>query len=94
MSEISPTGNPHAAVNRVSMNRTNLVSIDLHSIASSDDSDTLEVSERARLFAMMDQMPDIRQDLVDRVKPEVLADVYDDEVKFSAAVDKLLEEEF
>jgi flagellar biosynthesis anti-sigma factor FlgM len=52
------------------------------------DSDKVELSQRAQLLSRLAELPDVRQDLVDRVKAEIADGGYDTPDK----VDQLLDE--
>ncbi len=92
MSDISPLRNSHAALNRISADRPNSTN-PAAARADTNGSDTFEVSTNARLLSLLDQIPDVRQDLVDRVKIEIESGVYDEDRKLDSALDQLLDEE-
>lgn len=92
MSDISPLGNSHAAHNRINADRPN-ASNPAATRADANGSDTVEVSTNARLLSLLDQVPDVRRDLVDRVKIEIESGVYDEDRKLDAALDQLIAEE-
>ncbi|QDU35410.1 Anti-sigma-28 factor, FlgM [Poriferisphaera corsica] len=54
--------------------------------------DSVEFSEAARYLAKIAELPDIRQDLVDRVKGEIAAGTYDSEDKVDSMLDSLAED--
>lgn len=92
MSDINPIGNSHAAHNRISADRP--ASPNGKANASHNRApDTLEVSTNARLLSLLDQLPDVRQDLVDRVKGEIDSGVYDEDRKLDTALDAMIAEE-
>ena len=49
----------------------------------------VELSEHARLLSKLAELPDVRQDLVDRVKAEIEAGTYDTADKIDALLDEL-----
>ena len=55
-------------------------------------SDSVEFSQAARYLAKIAELPDIRQDLVDRVKGEIAAGTYETEDKIDALLDSLAED--
>lgn len=54
--------------------------------------DRVEVSEQARLLGQLSELPEVREDLVARVKAEIAAGTYITDEKISGAVDSLLED--
>lgn len=59
----------------------------------SDSQDQVEISERARFLSMIAEMPDIRQDKVDKIKQQLAEGTYDINGKMSQAMDNMLAEE-
>ena len=57
-------------------------------------SDTVEISAIARLAAKIQEIPDVRAELVARVKAEIAAGTYETPERIEAAVDRLMEELF
>jgi negative regulator of flagellin synthesis FlgM len=57
-------------------------------------SDVVEISTAAALAAKIQQIPDIRADLVARVKEEIEAGTYETPERIEIAVDRLLEDLF
>ena len=57
-----------------------------------DRHDTVAISEIARLKAKLAEVPEIRQELIDRVKAEIEAGSYDTIDTVRAAAEKLLAE--
>lgn len=55
-------------------------------------SDVVEISPAARLAGMIQQIPDVRVDLVARVKAEIAAGVYDTPQRLEIALDRLMDE--
>ena len=56
--------------------------------------DTVEISQVARLAAKAQEIPEVRTELVQRVKAEIEAGAYDSPQKVDIAVDRLMEELF
>lgn len=52
--------------------------------------DRLELSERARLLAMLRQPQPVRMDLVERLRGEIAADTYETPQRLEAATEALL----
>lgn len=57
-------------------------------------SDTVEISAAAKLAAKVQEIPDVRVDLVERVKAEIAAGAYETPERLEIAVEKLMEELF
>ncbi|MEX2218183.1 MAG: flagellar biosynthesis anti-sigma factor FlgM [Phycisphaerales bacterium] len=55
-------------------------------------SDRVELSDRARLLSKLNAMPDIRQDLVDRIRREIAEGSYDSAERMDRAIDALTQE--
>jgi anti-sigma28 factor (negative regulator of flagellin synthesis) len=54
--------------------------------------DTVELSTQARLLERILQLPDVRMDLVQRVRHAIAEGSYETEEKLGTAVERLLEE--
>ncbi len=54
--------------------------------------DRVEVSDHARLLARLKSLPEIRQDLVSRVRDEIQAGTYETPQKLDAALNQLIDE--
>tara|TARA_Y100001933_G_scaffold223973_1_gene235929 strand:+ start:507 stop:788 length:282 start_codon:yes stop_codon:yes gene_type:complete len=54
--------------------------------------DRVEVSDAARFLAKMNAMPEIRSDLVERVRNEIAQGTYDTPEKFELALDAMIDE--
>jgi hypothetical protein len=55
-------------------------------------SDRVELSDRARYLAKLAQVPTVRQGLIDQVRSQIEAGVYDTPERFEAALDGLIED--
>lgn len=55
-------------------------------------SDSVEVSQVAQYLSKLQQMPDVRQDLVDRVRSEIAKGNYDTPDKVEALMDELMQD--
>lgn len=60
--------------------------------ASSNVSDVVEISTAAALAAKVGELPDVRADLVARVKQEIKAGEYETPEKIDIAVQRLMED--
>lgn len=56
--------------------------------------DKVELSDRAQLLSKLNELPDVRSDLVERIKAEINAGTYETPDKIDAAIDKLGEDLF
>lgn len=54
--------------------------------------DTIEISNVARLAAQVHELPDVRTDLVQRVKAEIAAGTYETSDRLDVALERLMEE--
>lgn len=57
-------------------------------------SDSVEISTAAKLAIRLREIPDVRTDMVVRVKAEILAGTYETQERLEIAVDRLFEELF
>jgi negative regulator of flagellin synthesis FlgM len=62
--------------------------------APADVSDVVEISAVARLAAKVQQIPDVRTELVERVKAEIAAGTYETPERMEVAVNRLMEDLF
>jgi negative regulator of flagellin synthesis FlgM len=88
MSDIAPIGSPQPA----SLTRTNHVHREAAVATSSRGDDRVELSEVAQLLSRIRELPDVRQDVVDRVRGEIDAGTYETPQKIDAAIEALLED--
>lgn len=54
--------------------------------------DEVEISELGQLLEKVHELPDIRADLVAKIRAEIAAGTYETEEKLSIALDRLLDE--
>jgi len=54
--------------------------------------DVVEISQVAKLAALVQQIPDIRVELIRRVKAEIAAGVYETPERLEIALDKLMDD--
>lgn len=89
MSEVSPIHRPAAATlePQARSSRT-------HTQADSTTrgEDQVELSNTAQLLSKIADLPDVRQDLVDRVKASIADNTYESDDKTDAAIESLLED--
>ncbi|GIX02093.1 MAG: flagellar biosynthesis anti-sigma factor FlgM [Thermogutta sp.] len=71
------------------LNRTNQVSSFRESTPIQDE---VQISELGQLLDKVHELPDIRADLVARIRQEIAAGTYETEEKLSIALDRLLDE--
>ncbi|TVQ62159.1 MAG: flagellar biosynthesis anti-sigma factor FlgM [Phycisphaerales bacterium] len=57
------------------------------------ESDRAELSDRARLLGKARELPDVRLDLVQRVRSEIASGQYDTPEKLETALDQMFDEE-
>ncbi len=57
------------------------------------ESDRAELSDRARLLGKARELPDVRLDLVQRVRSEIASGQYDTPEKLDVALEQMLDEE-
>ena len=62
------------------------------SAATPRAADRAEFSKAAQLLSKLAELPDVRQDLIDRVRAEIAAGTYETPEKLEIAIDKLIEE--
>ncbi|MFP6693683.1 MAG: flagellar biosynthesis anti-sigma factor FlgM [Pirellulales bacterium] len=55
-------------------------------------SDEVTISEEAQLLARVNDIPDIRQDVVDQIRTEIADGTYETEDKLDTAISRLLDE--
>ena len=89
MNDISPLDSRNAAITGV-QNRH--AAADPFAAPPIRRQDSVEVSEAARLLAKLAELPDVRQDLVDRVKAEIEAGSYETTKKLETAIESLAED--
>jgi len=63
-------------------------------IQPTDISDVVEISTAARLAAKIQELPEIRAELVQRVKAEIAEGVYETPERLEITVERLMEELF
>lgn len=89
MSDITPIGRSHAAA---LPRRAAGVPEPVSPAPRTGPTDSVELSNTARLLSKLSELPDIRKDLVDRVRGEIAAGTYDTPEKVDAILDKIAED--
>lgn len=90
MSDIAPIGRPAAAqATRIGRPTQSAPSV---GETPTRGGDKVEFSQKAQLLSRLAKLPDIRKDLVDRVKSEIAKGTYDTDDKLNGALDGLLED--
>ena len=56
------------------------------------DADRVDLSETARFLTRLNELPDVREGLVERIKAEIAAGTYESDEKIDAAIEKLYED--
>jgi len=89
MSEVSPIHRPPAATldpqTRSSRTQT-------QADTTSRGEDQVELSNTAQLLSKIGELPDVREELVDRVKASIADGTYESDDKTDAAIDSLLDD--
>lgn len=90
MSDIAPIHHrSHSAV----LGQPNRVNRPNSTVASPNrGSDRVELSDKARLLGRLAELPDVRQDLIDRVRAEIADGTYDTPDKVEDMLDSLIED--
>jgi anti-sigma28 factor (negative regulator of flagellin synthesis) len=89
MSDINPIG--RSGIPPMNSARPKRSAEPVNGHAQRNGQDAVELSDRARLLSKLHELPDIRQDLVDRVKTDIELDRYETDEKINAALNALLE---
>ena len=79
---VAPTLEPHSRTART----------ETHTDTTTRGEDQVELSDAAQLLSKIADLPDIRQDLVDRVKASIADGTYESDAKADAAIDSLLDD--
>lgn len=89
MSDITPIHRPAPAALE-SVAKTARQDIAAKTQARKDD--RVELSDHARLLSKINELPDIREGLVESVKAEIAADRYETDERIDAAIEALVED--
>jgi len=90
MSDIAPLNGPSAASSYLPSGR-----IERPAVASNDvarGSDQIELSDTAKILAKLADLPEVREDLVARVRAEIADGTYETSEKLDAAIEGLAED--
>lgn len=90
MSDIAPLNGPSAASSYLPSGR-----IERPAVASTDvsrGSDQIELSDTAKILAKLADLPEVREDLVARVKAEIADGKYETPEKLDAAIEGLAQD--
>lgn len=60
--------------------------------ASGRPSDSVQFSSQAQLLSKLQELPETRKDLVDRIRAEIKAGTYDTDEKLNAALDGAIDD--
>jgi len=94
MSEISSIGpTPANRVDATSRQQSRPERAELAESRSERGEDRVEVSSLARLLQRLREVPDIREELVDRVRSQIESGTYLTDERLDAAVDAMIDEE-
>lgn len=91
MNDIAPIGQPRAAsLNR----RSNTSPAKVHPAATSSlrEADSVELSSTAQLLSRLKNLPEVRNELIQRVKAQIADDTYLTPEKIDASIDNLAED--
>ncbi len=90
MSEIPSIAGQSTAVPRVTPRSHGHEPVVININPADQAGDSVEVSPMASWLSKLSEMPEIRQDLVDRVKAEIAAGTYETDAKLDAALENLM----
>jgi len=89
MSDISPIGRPQVAALNGAARAARAA---YQGSAATRGTDQVEFSPAARFLSKLRSLPDVRQDLVDRVRAEIQAGTYTTDDKIDGILDAVLED--
>ena len=89
MNDISRLSHSSGAIGRIGSHRT---AMNGGGASPPRLQDSVEVSEAAHLLAKLSELPDVRRDVVDRVRTQIEAGTYESPEKLDAAVESLAED--
>lgn len=91
MTDITPLSNQQIALSRINSVRNQAAGVS-SSEAGGRSADSVELSDTAHFLAKLKDLPDVREDLVARVKAEIEDETYLTDDKIDGAVEGLLED--
>ena len=86
MNNIAPIGRTSIS----SPERTSDVTAVPKEVVKNQGRDQVEISAAGHLLSRLDELPDVRHDLVERIRDEILAGTYESEEKLTEAIDELI----
>jgi anti-sigma28 factor (negative regulator of flagellin synthesis) len=89
MNEVTPLNAHQAVIQRVSTARLDAPAC---AAPSQDRGDTVEVSAIATLLAQMEEIPDVRQELVAHLRHQITSGLYGIEDKIDMILDRIIED--
>ena len=89
MNEIGPINQNSPAIPRIN---TRHASDPTAASSVQRGSDTVEVSHTAQLLAKLADLPDVREDVIARIRSEIESGEYETPEKLEAAIDALIED--
>jgi len=90
MNDIPPIGqSSQAALARIAARRAAAAQ---EASGAAPPADSVELSQTAQLLAKLAELPDVRQDLIDRIRAEIAAGTYETSEKLDAALEALIED--
>lgn len=94
MNEIHSFGAQSSGLSRVVSRQGGQLPVAIDLTAATQREDELQLSQAAQqvseLLAKLNELPEVRQDVIDRVRGEIDADTYLSEEKIDAAIENLL----
>lgn len=90
MSDISPISGSNPALAQIAARRAaKMPQVGKQPPAAGD---SVQVSATARLLGQLKDVPEVRQDLIDRVRAEIAGGTYETDEKLDATVEAILDE--
>ncbi|MEO0514730.1 MAG: flagellar biosynthesis anti-sigma factor FlgM [Planctomycetota bacterium] len=90
MSDIAPLNGPSAASSYLPSGRIERPAVSTNDV--SRGSDQIELSDTAKILAKLADLPEVREDLVARVRTEIADGTYETSEKLDAAIEGLAED--
>jgi len=88
MGEITPIHGQNTTIDRLTPSRP----VEVSPSAGGAKADTVELSEAARLAAKLDDVPAVRQDLIEQIRASIADGSYEDDSKIDTAIENLAED--
>ncbi len=90
MSDISPINRPSAAALAQATRALKQQPVEVN--IPSRQTDKVELSTASRLLSRLSELPDVRHDLVNRIRQEIANGSYESDDKLNAAIDNLAQD--